>query len=31
MLKSFDHQFQALVRSPFAEGENAMLGISTPG
>ncbi len=30
VLKGFDHQLQALVRAPFAESQNAVLGISPP-
>jgi hypothetical protein len=31
VLKRLDHQLQALVGSPFAESQNAMLGIAPPG
>jgi len=29
VLEGRDHEFQAFVRSPFTEGKNAMLGITT--
>jgi hypothetical protein len=30
-MKRLDHQFEPLVSSPFAESENAVLRIATPG